>query len=108
MRVLQSWKRPCCILEPWMGCDSPTTIFPGSLEPDAATLSPFSSILNLPNLSRLINDPVHHDMTWPPIPTKIPSDILKFEGKTGEDPGDHITTFHLWFSSNSLKTILFV
>ena len=26
----------------------------------------------------------------------------KFEGNNGEDPTDHITTFHLWCSSNSL------
>jgi hypothetical protein len=38
-----------------------------------------------------------------PVPTKIPSDIPKFEGKNGEDPGDHFTTFHLWCSSNSLS-----
>jgi hypothetical protein len=59
--------------------------------------------LNLLDLSRLMNGVVHHDPTWPPIPTKIPSNIPKFEGKTGEDPSDHVTTFHLWFSSNSLN-----
>jgi hypothetical protein len=64
---------------------------------------PFLSMLNLPKLSRLMNDHVHHDLTCPPIPTKLPSDILKFKGKAGEDPGDHITTFHLWCSSNSLN-----
>jgi hypothetical protein len=46
---------------------------------------------------------VSHDPTWPPVPTKLPLDIPKFEGKNGEDPGDHVTTFHLWCSSNSLK-----
>jgi hypothetical protein len=46
---------------------------------------------------------VNHDPSWPPIPTKIPLDILKFEGKTIEDPGDHVTNFHLWCSSNSLN-----
>ena len=39
----------------------------------------------------------------PPVPTKLPSDIPKFEGKFGEDPGAHITTFHLWCSSYSLN-----
>jgi hypothetical protein len=39
----------------------------------------------------------------PPRSTKFPSDIPKFEGKPDEDPGDHVTTFHLWFSSNSLR-----
>jgi hypothetical protein len=37
------------------------------------------------------------------MPTKFPSDIPKFEGKPNEDPGDHVTTFHLWCSSNSLR-----
>ena len=64
---------------------------------------PFLSCLNLLDLSKLTNDPLCHDPTWPPVPTKLPSDIPKFEGKGGEDPGDHVTTFHLWCSSNSLN-----
>ena len=59
-------------------------------------------MLNLPNLSRLMNDLVSYDPTWPAVLTKLPSDILKFEGRLGEDPSKHVTTFHLWFSSNSL------
>ena len=51
----------------------------------------------------MMNDLVKHDATWPPFATKLPSDILKLEGKVGEEPGAHITTFHLWFSSNSLN-----
>ena len=58
--------------------------------------------LNLPDLSRLTNDLMSHNSSWPAVPTKIPSDIPKFEGKAGEDPGEHVTTFHLWCSSNSL------
>jgi hypothetical protein len=34
---------------------------------------------------------------------KLPSDIPKLESKPNEDPRDHVTTFHLWCSSNSLK-----
>jgi hypothetical protein len=64
---------------------------------------PFLAMLNLLDLSKLMNDPVSHDPTWPPVPTKIPSNIPKFEGKNGEDPGEHITTFHLWCSSNSMN-----
>jgi hypothetical protein len=64
---------------------------------------PFLAMLKLPYLSKLMNDLMSHDTTWPPVPTKIPSDILKFEGKNGEDPSDHVTTFHLWCSSNSLN-----
>jgi hypothetical protein len=64
---------------------------------------PFLATLNLSDLAKLMNDPMSHDPTWPPVPTKLPSDIPKFEGKNGEDPGDHVTTFHLWCSSNSLN-----
>ena len=36
------------------------------------------------------------------MPTKLPSDIPKFEGKARECPQNHIMTFHLWFSSNNI------
>jgi hypothetical protein len=36
------------------------------------------------------------------MPTKLPSDIPKFEGKLGEDHANHVMTFHLWFSSNNI------
>ena len=64
---------------------------------------PFLATLNLLDLSKLTNDSVAHDLMWSVVPTKLPSDIPKFEGKNGEDPGEHITTFHLWCSSNSLN-----
>jgi hypothetical protein len=64
---------------------------------------PFLATLHLPDLTRLLNDPICHDSRWPPMPTKLPSDIPKFEAKPIEDPGDHVTTFHLWCSSNSLN-----
>ena len=53
-------------------------------------------------LSRLINDPIHHDPSWPAISVKLPSNIPKFDGKPSEDPKNHAMTFHLWCSSNSL------
>jgi hypothetical protein len=37
------------------------------------------------------------------MPMKFTSDIPKFEGKPNEDPGDHVTMFHLWCLSNSLR-----
>ena len=49
-----------------------------------------------------MNDLVSYDPAWPAVPNKIPSDIPKFEGKPGEYPSEHVTTFHLWCSSNSL------
>ena len=61
---------------------------------------PFLTTLNLPDLSRLMNDPVSHDPSWLAIPNNLPSDIPKLEGKAGEDPSEHVTTFHLWCSSN--------
>ena len=41
---------------------------------------PFLATLNLPDLSRLTNDLVAHDLAWPVVPTKLPSNIPKFEG----------------------------
>ena len=63
---------------------------------------PFLTTLNLPDLSRLMNGLVSHYPAWLAIPNKLPSDIPKFEGRAGEDPSEHVTTFHLWCSSNSL------
>jgi hypothetical protein len=63
---------------------------------------PFLATLDLPDLSRLMNDPIHHSSGWLAIPAKLPSDIPKFDGKSGEDPNNHVMTFHLWCSSNSL------
>jgi hypothetical protein len=64
---------------------------------------PFLATLHFPYLTRLLNDPIYHDPRWPPMPMKFPSDIPKFEAKPNKYPGDHVTTFHLWCSSNSLK-----
>ena len=36
------------------------------------------------------------------MPRKLPSNIPKFHGKLGEDPKNHVMTFHCWCSSNSL------
>lgn len=36
------------------------------------------------------------------MPNKFPSDIPKFEGKSGEYPSNHVVTYHLWCASNSL------
>ena len=63
---------------------------------------PFMAHLNLPDLDRLTNDPICHQDFWPPMPTKLPLDIPKFEGKARECPQNHIMTFHLWCSSNSI------
>jgi hypothetical protein len=47
---------------------------------------PYLASLNIPDLSKLTNDPILHDPTWPAMPTKLPSDIPKFEGKAGKIP----------------------
>ena len=54
---------------------------------------PFLAMLNLPDLLRLMNDPVSYDPTWMAVPTKLSSDIPKFKGKPREGPSEHVTTF---------------
>jgi len=49
----------------------------------------------LPDLSKLINDLVFHDPNWQSIPTKLPLDIPKFEGKPFEYLGDYVMTFFI-------------
>jgi len=44
---------------------------------------PYMAGFHLPDLTKLINDPIWHDTTWPNMPTKLPSDIPKFEGRAG-------------------------
>ena len=63
---------------------------------------PFLATLDLPELSRLTNDPIFHSPVWSVILAKLPSDILKFDGNPGEDPNNHVMTFHLWCSSKSI------
>ncbi len=59
--------------------------------------------LELPDLSRLTNDPIAYTPWWSTILHKLPSDIPKFNGNPGEDPSNHVMTFHLWCSSNTLN-----
>jgi hypothetical protein len=63
---------------------------------------PYLASLNIPDLTKITNDPIFHNPTWPAMPTKLPSDIPKFEGKAGDDPSNHIMKFHLWCSSNNI------
>jgi hypothetical protein len=63
---------------------------------------PFLATLDLPDMSRILNDPIHHSPQWPIITAKLPSYIPKFDGKLGEGLNNHVMTFHLWCSSNSL------
>jgi hypothetical protein len=63
---------------------------------------PYMTGLNLLDLNKLINNHIHYDPNWTSMPTKLPSNIPKFEGKTGEDPSNHIMSFNLWCSSNSI------
>ena len=53
-------------------------------------------------MSRLTNDPILHFPFWIVFLAKFPSNIPKFDGKPREDPNNHVMTFHLWCSSNSL------
>jgi hypothetical protein len=62
----------------------------------------FLATLELPNLSRPTNEPIMHNPTCPLVLIKISTDVPKFDGKMGEDPATHITTYHIWCVSNSL------
>jgi hypothetical protein len=62
----------------------------------------FLATLDLPDLSRILNDPILHSPFWPIIPAKLSSNIPMFDSRAGEDPNNHVMTFHLWCSSNSL------
>jgi hypothetical protein len=75
---------------------------PHQYHPQINRQLPFLLTLDLPDLSQLTNDLIFHSLGSPIIPAKIPSDILKFDGKYGEDPNNHAMNFHLWCSSNSL------
>ena len=63
---------------------------------------PFLATLDLPDLSRLTNNPILHSPNWPAMPRKLPSDIRNFDGKPSEDLKNHVMTFHCWCYSNSL------
>ena len=69
---------------------------------ESTSQSPFLATLNLPDLTKLTNDPIAYDTNLPPMPTKLPSDITKFEGKQAKDLGNHLMIFHLWCSLNSI------
>ena len=88
-------------MTPPLGGIGPNLVQPTTVSHPSSSL-PFMASLNLPDLARLTNDPIRHDPAWPHMPTKLPSDIPKFEGKAGEDPQNHIMSFHLWCSSNSI------
>jgi hypothetical protein len=62
----------------------------------------FLATLDLLDLSSILNDLILHSPYWSVIHAKLPSDIPKFDGRSGEDPNNHIMTFHLWCSCNSL------
>jgi hypothetical protein len=79
----------------------PTPMMAGTNPPPNLPI-PYLASLNIPDLTKLTNDPILHDATWPNMPTKLPSDIPKFEGKLGEDHANHVMTFHLWCSSNNI------
>jgi hypothetical protein len=80
---------------------SPTHTMVGT-NPTPNIPMPYLESLNIPDLTKLTNDPILQDPNWPNMPTKLPSDILKFEGKPGEDPANHVMKFHLWCSSNNI------
>lgn len=68
----------------------------------AAPLFPFMASLSLLDFDQLINNSIHHNASWPAMPKNLPLVIPKFEGLAGEDPSNHVRSFHMWCSSNSI------
>lgn len=64
------------------------------------TQFPFITTLELPDLSRLVRNPILHNPSWLNFPTNIIINIPKFDKKPREDPTTHIITCHLWHVSN--------
>ena len=62
----------------------------------------FLATLDIPDLYKLTNDPIYHNLLQPPILHKMTIDTPKFDRKQGEDPGIHNTTYHLCCVSNSM------
>jgi len=79
---------------------SPTSRTPTNVVTPTPLL-PFMAGLSLLNFSQLINDPLLHDPTWPIVPTKLLSNIPKFESNPREDPTNHVRSFRMCCSSNS-------
>ena len=77
--------------------------YPGYASPNPNQQFPFVATLELLDLNRLTNDPIAYAPWWPTIPHKLPSYIPKFNGNMGEDLSNHVMTFHLWCSSNTLN-----
>ena len=74
----------------------------GPSQANLRCILPFMAHLNLPDLSRLTNDPINHQPHWLRMPTEVASDVPKLERKVGEDPQNHIMSFHLWCSLNNI------
>jgi hypothetical protein len=87
---------------PPQGSGSQHTHTMAGTNPPPPLQMPYLASLNILDLSKLTNDPILHDPTWPAMPTKLPSNIPTFEGKAGDDPANHVMTFHLWCSSNKI------
>ena len=62
----------------------------------------FRSNLNLPDISKLVIDPIAHDANWSDMLQILPSYIPKFKGKYVDDPTNNIISFHLRCSFNNI------
>jgi len=68
---------------PWVGLNTQEYL---SSQQDFNRQFTFIAMLDLSDLSHRMNDPIYHYPFWSVIPAKLPSDILKFDGKPREDP----------------------
>jgi len=96
------FRQPSTFTNPWHSFQNVWSSTQIGWSPQGPPRLPFLATLNLPDISKLTNDPIRYNPIWPLVLTKLPLDIPKFEGKNGEDPGDHVTNFHLWCLLNSL------
>jgi hypothetical protein len=63
---------------------------------------PYLDLLNILDLTKLTNDPILPNPSFPNIPTKLPSHITKFDGKLYKGLPNHVMMFHLWLSSKHI------
>jgi hypothetical protein len=72
----------------------PTRLPPQSHQyPHVNIKLPFLATLDLPDPSRILNDLTCHSPQWPTIPAKLPSNIPKFNGKSGKGPEQSCNDF---------------
>jgi hypothetical protein len=63
---------------------------------------PYLASLNIPYLTKLMNDPIYMIPLGLTCPPNYLQTSQSLKGNQGEDPTNHIMSFHLWCSSNNI------